>query len=129
MAMMTSDQIDHLHVLHEVAIPNSSKLIHHSHRGRLWSFEELRFSEEANKATSSEKPPHHTCNNHILHHNVNTNHTPFDRQGPTPSDTHTRTGTETPPSTVPSPSTTHSLSTSQPNLVEILSETMHPVFF
>ena len=74
-------------------------------------------------------PPHHTCNNHILHHNVNTNHTPFDRQGPTPSDTHTRTGTEIPPSTVPSPSTTHSLSTSQPNLVEILSETMHPVFF
>ena len=55
MAMMTSDQIDHLHVLRDVAIPNSSKLIHLSHRVRLWSFEELRFSEEPNKATSSEK--------------------------------------------------------------------------
>ena len=54
MAMMTSDQIDHLHALRDVAIPNSSKLIHLSHRVRLWSFEELRFSEEANKATSSE---------------------------------------------------------------------------
>ena len=54
---------------------------------------------------------------------------PFDRQGPTPSNTHTQTGTEIPPSTVPSPSTTHSLSTSQPNLVEILSETMYPAFF
>ena len=48
MAMMTSDQIDHLHVLRDVAIPNSSELIHLSHRMRLWSFEEVRFSEEAN---------------------------------------------------------------------------------
>ena len=55
MAMMTSDQIDHLHALRDVAIPNSSKLIHLSHRLRLWSFEELRFCEEANTATSSEK--------------------------------------------------------------------------
>ena len=57
MAMMTSDQIDHLHVLRDVAIPNSSKLIHLSHRMRLWSFEELRFSEEANEAT---------CNSSLL---------------------------------------------------------------
>ena len=73
MAMMTSDQIDHLHVLrdiaipqqvhkrkyiglffvvtqsfmaktnhHDIAIPNSSELIHLSHRVRLWSFEEFR---------------------------------------------------------------------------------------
>ena len=55
MAMMTSDQIDHLHVLRDVAISNSSELIHLSHRVRLWSLEEFRFSEEANKATSSEK--------------------------------------------------------------------------
>ena len=57
MAMMMSDQIGHLHVIRDVAtcIPNSSELIHLSHRMRLWSFEELRFSEEANKATSSEK--------------------------------------------------------------------------
>ena len=55
MAMMTSDQVDHLHVLCDVAIPNSSKLIYLSHRMRLRSFEELRCSEEANKATSSEK--------------------------------------------------------------------------
>ena len=56
MAIMTSDQIDHL----DVAIPNSSELIHLSHRMRLCQvsrrFEEFRFSEEANiKATSSEK--------------------------------------------------------------------------
>ena len=30
MAMMTSDQIDHLHVLRDVAIPNSSELRAHS---------------------------------------------------------------------------------------------------
>ena len=41
MAMRTSDQIDHLHVLRDVAIPNSSELIHLSHRVRLWSFEEF----------------------------------------------------------------------------------------
>ena len=28
MAMMTSDQIDHLHVLRDIAIPKSSELIH-----------------------------------------------------------------------------------------------------
>ena len=59
MAMMTSNQVDHLHALRDVAIPNSSELIHLSHRMRLWSFEELRFSEVKRPirppVTSSEK--------------------------------------------------------------------------
>ena len=38
MAIMTSDQIYNL----GVAIPNSSELIHLSHRMSLWSFEEFR---------------------------------------------------------------------------------------
>ena len=44
MGIMTSDRIDHLYV----PTPNSSELIHLSHRMR-WSFEEFRFSEEANR--------------------------------------------------------------------------------
>ena len=36
MAIMMSDQIDHL----DVAIPNYSELIYLYHRMRLWSFEE-----------------------------------------------------------------------------------------
>ena len=43
LAMMTSDQINHLHILRDVAIPNSLQLIHPSHRMRLWSFEEFVF--------------------------------------------------------------------------------------
>ena len=38
MAMMTSDQIDHLRVVRDVAIPNSSELIHLSHSDEVVEF-------------------------------------------------------------------------------------------